>query len=106
MPYKNNDTRRAAYRKSFSKKQSSSWVNTRVRAQNKKLTNEMNSAAKSHGLIKARLMSLTAKVSIMESELSMILEMLNVPNDIQAELDRKEIGVKLLAAAEFLGEEE
>ncbi len=88
-------------------KGTSSWVNSRVQTQNKKLVRESNAASRSRGLIKARLTALTAKVSILESQIDEIHNWINSAGpDIQVVEDRKEIQKKLLLAAEILGEEE
>ncbi len=90
-----------------------SWVNSRVSSQNKKLVREANAASKSRGLIKARIRALTAKVSLMESEISSIMRVLGEyypdafkHDGIQAVEERKAIQTKLLQAAESLGPEE
>ncbi len=87
-------------------KGTSSWVNSRLQKQNKSLVREMNSASNSRGLIKARLTALTAKVSLMESEISSIMEVLGIQDDTQVVEHRKGIVQKLLHTATVLGEEE
>ncbi len=81
-------------------------MNAKVRKQNSAMIKEANAASRSRGLIKARLTALTAKVSLMESEITSIMEVLNVKITHKAVDGRKEIQRKLLAAAELLGEEE
>ncbi len=88
------------------KKGTSTWVNSRIKKQNALLVREANAASNSRGLIKARVTALTAKVSLMESEISSIMEALNIKGDIQVVQKRKELQTKLLSAAEALGSEE
>ncbi len=90
-------------KKSYSKG-TSSWVNTRLAKQNTKLVRESNAASRSRGLIKARLTALTAKVSLMESELASIMEVLDIKNSSGSK--RESIQQKLLQMAEALGSEE
>ena len=87
-------------------KGTSTWVNTRVKKQNAKLTRENNAASRSRGLIKARLTALTAKVSLMNSEIQSIMETLNIHSPEEVARDKKAIQSKLLKAAELLGSEE
>jgi len=87
-------------------KGTSTWVNSRLAKQNKAIVREANAASNSRGLIKARLTALTAKVSLLESEVASIMDYLGVSGAIQAEVDRKGIQLKLLQTAELLAEEE
>ncbi len=84
-------------------KKPNTWVNSRIAKQNKKMVREANAASRSRGLIKARLTALTAKVSLMESEILSIMEALNIKGDTQVVVARKEIQTKLLQTAEALG---
>ncbi len=95
------------YKGKYAKKPNT-WVNSRLQAQNKKLVKEMNAAMRSRGLIKARLTALTAKVSLIESELMDLRENLvgKPTSNTKVVKDRKAIQEKLLAAAELLAEEE
>ncbi len=84
------------------KQGTSTWVNSRLLKQNKTVIREANAASRSRGLIKARITALTAKVSLMESEISSIMEALNIKSDIQVVSDKKAIQSKLLKAAVVL----
>ncbi len=87
-------------------KGTSTWVNSRLAKQNKAIVREANAASNSRGLIKARLTALTAKVSLLESEMASVMESLNIRIGKEAVSDRKAIQDKLLKAAELLDEEE
>ncbi len=81
-------------------------MNSRLAKQNKVISREANAASRSRGLIKARLTAMTAKLSLLESEMKSVMDYLGISGAIQAEVDRKGIQLKLLQAAESLGEEE
>ncbi len=85
-------------------KGASTWVNSRLAKQNKAIVREANAASNSRGLIKARLTAITAKVSILESNMLELFEYFGIRDTSSA--DRATIQSKLLEAAELLGEEE
>ncbi len=57
-------------------------------------------------LLKARIMSLTAKVSLLESEVHSIFVYLGIEDNAENSVERKSIQQKLLTTATRLGEEE
>ncbi len=95
------------YAKSRRAKGTSTWVNSRLQTQNRKLTSESNAASRSRGLIKARLTALTAKVALLESQVDELVEFLLPAKSVNETVsDRKAIQIRLLEMAELLDEEE
>ncbi len=87
-------------------KGTSTWVNSRVSKQNKKMVKELNAASKSRGLIKARLMTLTAKVSVLESNMEELYEFFGFQiTEANREVREKAVQ-RLVKASEVLAEEE
>ncbi len=81
----------------------SSASNSRVSAAQRRLTKEANSAHRSRGLIKARITALTAKVSLIESELMSVMEMLDFKSHIRnntAMIENKLLKAALVIRAE------
>ncbi len=104
-------TKYVPYKKGYNKGYStgakqSTWVNSRLKKQNKRVIKEMNAASNSRALIKARITALTAKVSLMESEILSIMDVLNIQDGTQVVKAKAEAQKKLLKAAELLDEEE
>ncbi len=77
-----------------------SYLNGKIKA----ITTEANRASNSRKLMKARVTALTAKVSLLESEVKSIFEVLGL-SDINSVM-RAKVDEKLLTKATRLGKEE